>query len=201
MSVGLRRAWLVMCATILGWIVLDFIEHKKISLGEAILIVLTIGPIIFASVSYLRRKFYAFAIDVSERAVPVGPTSLTIKLKARVPVTLERLNFRFVERRGLRWDFRNAPIEKVQIDRVSELDWRTLDNTAYVAASDSLGGIDVPYAKPKSWGEGEWLTATIAVTCHKPWSGYLSVEVRTTERRLFARRPFDVMEDGYLAGL
>lgn len=191
-----------MCATILGWALFNFIEHGRLTLGEAILIVLTIGlPILGITYRYFREKRYALNLKVSPRSAPVGRANLKLKIKARVPIAVERMNIRFVEPHNLGLIFRDAPIDKIEIAKIGPLDWRTPSNQNYVPGSDAVGGIDVVYSSPKNWGESEWLTTEIDVVCHKPWSGCLSFEARTTKRRLFARRSFSVIEDSFVASI
>ena len=178
----------------------DFIHSKHISLGEAILIALTGLPLLVAAYAYLVRKVFAFAVKIPTQSVSIGKSSLSLQVKARVLIAVERINFRFVEKRPLVWKFRDAPLSTIQIKKFT-LDWRTPDLVKPIIASDMIGGVDASYPnhQPRNWSEREWLSVELCIEAHKPWTGYLSFEARTTERRLFVRGPFRVMEDRFIA--
>ena len=94
-----------------------FIEYKSISLGEAILIGLTIAvPLVGALIQYFRHRTLALSLLLSDSSVPRGHTKLLhVTVKARIAGTLQRFNVRFVEKQWLGISTRDAPKDVVEI--------------------------------------------------------------------------------------
>jgi hypothetical protein len=177
----------------------DFIERKHVSLGEAILILLAIGlPIWGIIYKYCREKKFALAMTLTPNKIPKGREIISVKLKARVPIVVERINIRCVKKHWSGLKVRDAPISIIEIRNFGAFDWRTPNNDPSECRTDGAGGYDAIFRPPKNWGEGEFVQIEVEVDAHKLWDGFLSVEARTTQRRLFARRHFTVMPEASL---
>jgi hypothetical protein len=173
----------------------NFIEFKSITLGEAILIGLTIGlPTLGILFQYARERTFAFKFVDGTNSIEHGQIRLfRVTLKARVSATLERFNVRFVEKRWLGIARKNASTADIEIVDVGGVEWRAPYRRTHSWNPDGTGGFDVTFDPPKNWVAGDFLYFDIKVAAHKNWVGHLSFEAVTTKHRLYVRWFFQAL--------
>ena len=135
----------------------QLIEFKSVSVGEAILIVLAVlVPLSFTR--RLRRKTFAFSINLSGQATKAGSTALVhLRVRANAPASLQRFNVRFVERRWFGLTQKNVPKDVIEISQLRGMEWRVPYVKSWLKYPDGVGGWDVIFDPPKQWVAGDLL--------------------------------------------
>jgi len=169
------------------------IRFERPTVAEAIIIFLAvILPIVGYMIRRLRERTYPFKFHVDGRRVEHGQTKrIPVRLQSRTPMTLERLNVRFIEKAWLGFSNTDAPKTDVEIVDVSNISWRVPSSASHTC-SDGAGGYDIIFDPRKNWVAGDFLYLDIEVAAHKKWSGHLSFEAVTTKYRLRARQFFEI---------
>jgi hypothetical protein len=156
-----------------------------------------IPPILVAAHRWWRNRWGAFTVRVSDQSIAKKQTKVHYTVRARIPVTIKRLNVRFVERNWLSWwRFKDAPTNEIEVLEIGYPDFRIPYNKLwFLRDPDNVGGRDGIFRQPREWAAGEVLDIDVEVIPHKIWRGYLSLELVTKERRHFYRRRFAVLDE------
>jgi hypothetical protein len=103
-----------------------FIRFEPLTLGEAILIILTVAlPIAGLVINRIRKQSFAIRVQLGPQRVEHGHTEwVRVTLKSRTPIALERLNVRFVDKRWLGYSTQAASKTDVEIVDAGGVNWR-----------------------------------------------------------------------------
>ena len=174
----------------------DYFEFPKIAPWALIPILLGVGGALVGAYKWWRNRWGAFTVTPSGQSISKKKTKVDYTIRARVPVTIKRLNFRCVERDRLRWwRFNDAPTNKIEVHDIGYPDFRIpYEKRLFFRDTDKVGGWDGFFKEPRDWAAGEVLAIHVEVTPHEIWRGYLSLELVTKERRHYYRRRFAVLD-------
>jgi hypothetical protein len=193
-------------AVILIGTIMTIAYHNVITLGEVIIIgltLITLIPVGVAAVIWYREKRrpfpMKFLVDGQERRtlrLGKGRHGIRVQLNARVPTEIGTVDVRFVEWSWKGWRWMDAPISSIGVHDIPSIEWGQFGGK--YPPNNKVPSIDggIRFGANCLWNAGHFLYVDIEIDAHMPWSGYLSFDI-TAGHRFRTRLRMTVLEDSY----
>jgi len=167
-------------------------------------------PLGFPSEEQSYRGFY------KKKELSLGESWIYLGIQPRIGVVFDRINLRFVGRKGLKfWQWENAPGRKIFIADIEPYDPMTTprqekqlydprsfgignasdEKSWFVTMLDGVGGCYVEFNPAYERTKGEFLWLTVKVMAFEQWKGHISFQSSVgPEGKASARLPVEVIE-------